>query len=162
MTYENNSKKMKSFVTKEGLEKIKKELHELKTIKRQEISRRIQEAKELGDLSENAEYAEAKEARALNEKRIAEIEKILRDAETISLKPSLANVVQIGSTIVVKNGNNAEKVLTIVGSNEANPVEGKISNESPLGMAFLGHKADEEVEVKTPSGTVNYKIIQIK
>ncbi len=157
-----NLKKIKNFVTKEGLEKIKKELGELKTIKRQEISRRIQEAKELGDLSENAEYAEAKEARALNEKKIAELEIILRDAETISIKPSLANVVQIGSTIVVKNGINKEKVFTIVGSNEASPIEGKISNESPLGTAFLGHKIGEEIEIKIPSGLTKYKIMQIK
>ncbi len=157
-----NAKKIKNFVTREGLEKIKKELRELKTIKRQEISRRIQEAKELGDLSENAEYAEAKEARALNEKRIAEIEIILRDAETISIQPSMSDIVQIGSTIVVQNGDKKEKVFTIVGSNEANPVEGKISNESPLGTAFLGRKPGEEINVKIPNGAINYKIIKIK
>lgn len=157
-----NTKKIKTFVTKEGLEKIKKELQELKTIKRQEISRRIQEAKELGDLSENAEYAEAKEARALNEKRIAEIEIILRDAETISIQPSMSDMVQIGSTIVVQNGDKKEKVFTIVGSNEANPVEGKISNESPLGTAFLGRKPGEEVDIKIPNGEIKYKIIKIK
>ena len=157
-----NAKKIKNFVTKEGMEKIKKELQELKTIKRQEISRRIQEAKELGDLSENAEYAEAKEARALNEKRIAEIEIILRDAETISIQPSMSDVVQIGSTIVVQNGNNKEKVFTIVGSNEANPVEGKISNESPLGTAFLGRKPGEEIDIKIPNGAIKYKIVKIK
>lgn len=157
-----NTKKIKTFVTKEGLEKIKKELQELKTIKRQEISRRIQEAKELGDLSENAEYAEAKEARALNEKRIAEIEIILRDAETISIQPSMSDTVQIGSTIVIRNGDKKEKVFTIVGSNEANPVEGKISNESPLGTAFLGRKPGEEVDIKIPNGEIKYKIIKIK
>ncbi|MCK5084835.1 MAG: transcription elongation factor GreA [Candidatus Pacebacteria bacterium] len=150
----------KQFITKEGLEKLKEDLNYLKTEKRQEISRRIQAAKELGDLSENAEYSEAKEQQALNEGRVAEMEETLKNAETIDDRHSRSDIVNIGSTIKVKNGEN-ERVLTIVGSNEANPSEGKISNETPLAMSFLGHKVNDKVEVETPKGEVAYLILNI-
>ena len=151
----------KQFITAEGLEKLKEELSYLKVTKRQDIAKRIQAAKELGDLSENAEYSEAKEQQALNEVKIAEMEETLKNAEMIDNRHSGSDVVQIGSTIKVKNGK-AERVLTIVGSNEADPSEGKISNESPLAMSFLGHKADDNIEVETPKGKVEYKIIEVK
>lgn len=150
-----------SFITQEGLEKLKKELHELKTTTRQEIARRIQEAKELGDLSENAEYVAAKEAQSLNDRRILELEKVIKEATTIKKEEGIVGIVQIGSTIVVEN-NKTTKQLTIVGSNEADPTQGKISNESPLGKAFLGHKTGDEVEIKVPSGVTKYKILEIK
>ncbi len=150
----------KQFVTKEGLKKLKEELNYLKTTKRQEIAKRIQAAKDLGDLSENAEYSEAKEQQALNEKRIAELEEILKNAQTIDDRHPKSNVVQIGSTITVRS-NKKERTFTIVGSNEANPAEGKISNESPLAMSFLGHKAGDKVEVETPKGKIVYSIISI-
>ena len=152
---------VKQYITAEGLEKLKEELNLLKTEKRQEIAKRIQIAKELGDLSENAEYSEAKEQQALNEVKIAETEEILKNAETIDDRHSRSNLVQIGSTIKVKNGK-SERVLTIVGSNEADPSEGKISNESPLAMSFLGRKAGDNIEVETPKGKVEYKIVEVK
>ncbi len=152
---------VKQYITAEGLEKLKEELNLLKTEKRQEIAKRIQVAKELGDLSENAEYSEAKEQQALNEVKIAETEEILKNAETIDDRHSRSNLVQIGSTIKVKNGK-SERVFTIVGSNEADPSEGKISNESPLAMSFLGRKAGDSVEVETPKGKVEYKIMEVK
>ena len=151
----------KKFITAEGLEKLKEELSYLKMTKRQDIAKRIQAAKELGDLSENAEYSEAKEQQALNEAKIAELEGTLKNAETIDDRHSRSDVVNIGSTIKVKNGK-TERVLTIVGSNEADPSAGKISNESPLAMSFLGHKVNEKIEVETPRGKVEYKIVEIK
>ena len=152
---------VKQFITVEGLEKLKEELSHLKRTKRQDIAKRIQAAKELGDLSENAEYSEAKEQQALNEVKIAEMEETLKNAEMIDDRHSRSDVVQIGSTIKVKNGK-AERVLTIVGSNEADPSEGKISNESPLAVSFLGHKVGDSVEVETPKGKAGYKIIEVK
>lgn len=148
-----------TYLSPEGIETLKKELQELKTKKRQEIAKRLQEAKDLGDLSENAEYFEAKEAQSLNENRIAELEELLKNAVVIKT-PSAEDIVRIGSTIETKLNNNVE-TFSIVGSAEAKPQEGKISNESPLGRAFLGKKAGDEVEVKTPGGIVKYKIIKI-
>lgn len=149
----------KTYLTEEGYKKLKEELDYLKTTKRQEIARRIHEAKELGDLSENAEYSAAKEAKAETETRISEIEKILKESIIIE-EPKKIGVVQVGSTIEVENDTGIRKYM-IVGRNEVNPAIGKISNESPLGAAFLGKKVDDKIEVKTPKGTTNYKIKQI-
>lgn len=149
----------KTYLTEEGYKKLKEELDYLKTAKRQEIARRIQEAKELGDLSENAEYSAAKEAKAETETRVSEIEQTLKDSVIIE-EPKKIGVVQIGSTIEVENSHGSGK-YTIVGRNEANPAIGKISNESPLGAAFLGKKLNDVVGVKTPKGTANYKIKKI-
>ncbi len=148
-----------TYLSPEGIETLKKELQELKTKKRQEIAKRLQEAKDLGDLSENAEYFEAKEAQSLNENRIAELEELLKNAVVIKT-PSTEDIIRIGSTVETKLNNSAE-VFSIVGSAEAKPQEGKISNESPLGRAFLGKKVGDEVEVKTPGGIVKYRIIKI-
>ncbi len=152
---------MKNFITKEGLKKLKEELNILKRKKRQEIAKRIGEAKEMGDLSENAEYAEAKEAQSLNEQQIAELEQTIRETALIDETRNKTTIVQIGSTVTVKN-NDQTKCFTIVGSSEANPSQGKVSNESPLGAAFLNHKIGDDIEVKTPGGTVKYKIIKIE
>lgn len=149
-----------TYLSQEGIEALKKELQELKTKKRQEIARRIQEAKELGDLSENAAYFEAKDAQSLNETRIAELEDLLKTAVVIE-EPTEEDIVHIGSTVEVKSGDKIE-IFTIVGSTEAKPIEGKISNESPLGRAFLNKRAGDEFEVKTPSGIIKYKIIKIE
>lgn len=152
------------YISPEGLEKLKKELSERKTIKRKEIAKRLEEAKALGDLSENAEYSAAKEAQAFNEGRIMELEEMVRETMVIS-RNGKAKEVQIGSIIEVKliRGSKSEKnIFTIVGGQEANPAEGKISNESPLGQAFLGRKAGDTIEVHTPRGKVKYKIISIK
>ena len=148
------------YLSAEGLEKLKNELHELKTAVRKDIAERIESAKALGDLSENAEYQEAKDAQSTNEVRIAELDEILREAVVIS-KNHRTDVVDIGSTVVVDSKNGAAS-YTIVGSEEADPRGGKISNESPLGKAFLGRKKGEDVEVKTPIGTQNFRIKEIK
>ncbi len=152
---------MKNFITKQGLEKLKKDLEHLKTAKRQEIAMALQKAKELGDLSENAEYTEAKEAQSFNEGRISELEEMIKNAATIKKTINNGGVVQIGSTIEIES-EKINKEYTIVGSEEADPVNGRISNESPLGMAFLGKKINDEVEIETPGGKMKYRILKIK
>ncbi len=152
---------MKNFITEQGLEKLKKELKRLKTIKRREIAQSLQKAKELGDLSENAEYSEAKESQSFNEGRISELEEIIKGAATIETSANQGDIVQIGSTVQVKNSN-INREYTIVGSEEADPTNGRISNKSPLGVAFLGKKTGDEVEIETPGGKIRYKILGIK
>lgn len=148
------------YLSKEGLEKLRQELHELKTKKRQEIAARLEHAKSLGDLSENAEYQETKEEQSLVESQIAELEETIRNAVLIQ-KNNKSDRVIVGSTVCL-NSDQGEQVYTIVGSEEANPDEGKISNESPLGKAFLGHAAGERIEVKTPGGVKTYEIMEIR
>jgi len=147
------------YISQEGLEEHKQELEELKT-KRQEIAKRLEEAKSLGDLSENQEYIAAKEAQAFNEGKIIELEQLLRDAVIID-KSRRPSVVQVGCLVEVKT-NGKSKAFTIVGSEEADPVNNKISNESPLGKAFLGHKEGDTITVEAPAGRVNYKITDIR
>lgn len=151
---------MSEYLSEEGLEKLKKELHELKTQKRQEIAARLEHAKTLGDLSENAEYQEAKEEQSLLESQIAELEDTMRNVLLIK-KDHRTDVVGVGSTVRVGR-DTGEETYTIVGSEEAKPAEGKISNESPLGKAFLGKKTGENVEVKVPAGMTVYKILEIR
>jgi len=151
---------MSEFISEEGLEKLKQELHELKTVKRQDIAARLEHAKSLGDLSENAEYQEAKEEQSLMETKIAELEEMVRSAVLIE-KSHRTDEVTIGSTVKVASSR-GEESYTIVGSEEANPLGGKISNESPLGKSFLGRKVGESVEVKTPGGIAEYKIVGIQ
>lgn len=147
------------YLSKEGLEQLKLELEELK-LKRQEIAQRLEEAKALGDLSENTEYLQAKEAQGFNEGKVLELEEVLKNAVLIS-KNGGNSIVQIGGTVEV-NSQGEKQTFTIVGSEEANPSQGKISNESPLGRAFLGHKAGDVIDVETPRGKANYKIISVK
>lgn len=151
---------MSEYISEEGLEKLKQELHELKTAKRQEIAARLEHAKTLGDLSENAEYQEAKEEQSLVESQIAELEEKIRNAVLIKSGPATDYAV-VGSTIRVRS-DRGEEAYTIVGSQESRPAEGKISNESPLGRSFLGHKVGDRVEVKTPAGAVFYEIVEIR
>lgn len=149
------------YITGEGLEKLKEELQQLKTERRQEIAKRIKEAKEMGDLSENAEYSEAREEQAANESKIVELEELIKNANIIKAPSKERGVVGIGSTVIaIFNG--TEREFTIVGSEEARPSEGKISNESPLGSSFLGKLKGETVEVSTPKGKIKYKIKDIK
>ena len=150
---------MSSYISQEGLKDLKERLHALKTEKRKEIAERLEHAKTLGDLSENAEYQETKEEQALVESQIAELEEMLRDAVVIH-KGSSIDKVAIGSTVVV-HSRHGEETYTIVGSEEASPAEGKISNESPLGKAFLGKQAGETAGVKTPGGATTYTIKKI-
>lgn len=151
---------MKYYVTKERLEELKAELERLKKEERSEIAERLKRAKEYGDLSENSEYTAAKDEQARLESQIIELENIIRNSEIIK-KISGKEIVQIGSTIEVKR---KDKIFeyTIVGSQEANPESNLISNESPLGRAFLDKKAGDIVKIETPGGIVEYKIIKIK
>jgi transcription elongation factor GreA len=150
----------KLFVTADGLKKIQEELDELKTTKRKEIAERIHEAKELGDLSENAEYIEAKEEQGFVETRILDLEQMLKNTEMISHTTNTSTV-QIGSTISVKSPAGTAE-YTIVGSSEADPIAHKISNESPMGQAFLGHNVGDTVTVHTPTGDILFEILSVK
>lgn len=149
------------FLTQEGLEKLETELQELKTVKRKEIAERIQEAKDLGDLSENAEYSDAKEEQGFIESRIMELEQMLKRVEVIATNAS-TGVVQIGSTVKAKDTLRTTWVFQIVGSSEADPSQHRISNESPLGKAFLNHSAGERVSVQAPGGNSEYTIVSIE
>lgn len=150
---------MAEYISVEGLEKLKHELHELKTAKRQEIASRLEHAKSLGDLSENAEYQETKEEQALVERQIADLEDMIRNAVVIKTTGATDHV-SIGSTVRVKS-DRGEETYKIVGSEEARPIEGKISNESPIGKMLLGSRVGDKVEVKTPGGSYQYEIVEI-
>ena len=151
---------MTKLLTPEGLKKIKEELEMRKTEMRQKIAATIKEAKEQGDLSENAEYTEAKRQQADNERRIMELESQIRTSEVANFVKG-SNVVQMGSKVKVKF-NGEEQVFEIVGSNEADPMVWKISNESPIGKVLLGKKAGDKVKAGTPSGEKEYEIIEVK
>jgi len=149
----------KQYVTKERLEEFKKELEELKNIKRNEVAQRLKQAKEYGDLSENSEYAEARDEQANVETRIFELEDLLKSAVIIE-KTEDNGVIQVGSVVTIKKGEKTS-VYTIVGKYEAKPEEGKISDESPLGKAFLKHKVGDSIKVTTPAGQMTYEILKI-
>lgn len=155
---------VQKYISQEDLEKLKKELQELKTVKRKEITERIEEAKSLGDLSENAEYIESREAQAFNEAKIRDLEETIKNSIIIGEQKnkSSGSAVQVGDTIEVKNEKGEKLTYTIVGSSGADPSQNKISNESPLGRAFLFRIPGEEVEVITPMGKAKYKIVGIK
>lgn len=150
----------KYLLTPEGLEKLNQELKTLVNDKRKEVIERIREAAAHGDLSENADYAQAREEQSFIEGRIQEIEDIIKNAEIISTN-SHHNNVSVGSTVCVKI-NGQEKKYTIVGSNEANPKEGKISNESLVGKSLLGKKTGEKFRIAAPAGEMDYEIISIE
>lgn len=151
---------MSTFVSTQGLEDLKKEFADRKNITRQEIAQKISSAKELGDLSENFEYHEAKEQQGQNESRIMELEQMIREAVLVHQKTGDLTL-SLGCTFTAEKDGD-KKVFQLVGSSEANPLEGKISNEAPIGQAFLGHKVGDVVEIKTPAGIFSYKIIEIK
>jgi transcription elongation factor GreA len=149
------------YLTPDGLEKFKKELDFLKNIKRKEIARRIERARDLGDLSENGEYQSAREEQSFTEGRVAELEHILRYGTIISHRGGENAVVSLGSSVVVLM-NGEEKIFTIVGAAEANPIQCKISNESPLGNTLLGKKVGESIEYEAPKGKITCKILEVK
>ena len=146
-------------ITQDGYNKLQEEFDYLTTVKRKEIAERIERAKELGDLSENAEYSEAKDTQALNEGRVLELAGILKNV-TIVDKTENNETVVMGSKVIVEV-KGEKKEYTIVSFNEADPMNGKISNESPLGVAFGGRRKGEKVIVETPRGSVEYKILKI-
>ncbi len=154
----------KNILTEEGLAKLEDELQDLKVVKRKEVAAKIKEAREQGDLSENAEYDAAKDEQRDIEIRIEEIEKILKNAEIVTNEDVDANAINIGSTVRIKDLEFDEEMeYKIVGSTEADVLGNKISNESPVGIALIGSKAGDTIEIETPNGEmVQYKILEIK
>ncbi|MDP1689476.1 MAG: transcription elongation factor GreA [bacterium] len=148
------------YLTKERLVELQEEVKNLKTEGRKATADRLKKAKDYGDLSENSEYSEAKEEQDRLERRIFELEEMLKNVSIIE-KPVDKTEVTVGATIKVMKGDK-ETLYNIVGSNETKPEEGKISNESPLGMAFLGKKVGDTVKIGTPGGEVLYKIVSIE
>ena len=146
-------------VTEEGLKKIEAELEKLKAADRPETVKRMAAARELGDLSENADYQDAREQLAFIEGRIEELEAMLRHAEVVAPKAGSA-VVQIGSTVTVESKGKTT-VYEVVGANEGDPLQGKLSAESPVGKALLNHASGDTVEVRTPTGTGSYTITKV-
>jgi len=148
------------YLTKDKKEELENELKHLTSVRRKEIASQLEYAKSLGDLSENAEYHQAREDQAAIEERIAHIEQILKNA--VVMDKHHAGLAEVGTTItVMKKGDKEERIFALVGSEEANSLEGRISNESPLGRAVLGKKAGDVVEVETPKGMVTYTLKKI-
>ncbi|PIP28810.1 transcription elongation factor GreA [Candidatus Kuenenbacteria bacterium CG_4_9_14_3_um_filter_39_14] len=153
----------KIYITLDGLQKLKDQLKYLINIERKNIAEHIQEAKELGDLSENAEYSAAKDEQAFLEMKIAELDSAIKNAVVIEENGNSGNgIVGVGSTVKFKDEADNKKECTIVGCHESDPLNNKISNESPIGRAFLGHKKGDTVEFQAPKGLVRYKILDIK
>jgi transcription elongation factor GreA len=148
-------------ITQEGKAKLEEELHYLETEKREEIGERIRVAREFGDISENSEYDDAKNEQAFMESRIAEINSILANAKVVD-SPKKTGKVGIGSTLTLEDAKGTKRVFTIVGGAEADAVNGKISNESPLGRAVLGHKKGDDITYEGPTGrTMNFKLVKV-
>jgi transcription elongation factor GreA len=150
-------------LTKEGYQRLKNEIEFLSTERRREIAERIKLAREFGDIAENAEYDTAKNEQAMLEARIAKLEERLAAARVIEKREISKDVVSVGATVRLRDVDAKQTVeYHIVGSAEANPAEQKLSNESPVGKAIMGHKKGETVEVVTPRGSLKYKILEIK
>lgn len=150
-------------LTQEGYDKLEEEVEFLKTVRRKEVAERIKVAISFGDLSENAEYDEAKNEQAQVEERIMKLENMIRKAVIIDESQIDVNIVTIGSIVKVNDVEFDEEVeYTIVGSAEADPYDGKISNESPVGKALLGRTVGDEVDVQVPDGTAKFKILEIR
>jgi transcription elongation factor GreA len=149
-------------LTKEGLEALENEFEYLKTVKRKEVSEKIKVALSFGDLSENSEYDEAKNEQAMVEARINELDAILKDVHIVDEGDISTDVVSLGTTVTLKNLKNGKvDSYKIVGSTEAAPMKKKISDESPVGKAVIGHKAGEVVDAEVPSGIIQYEILEI-
>lgn len=156
------AKQQTIMLTNEGLQNYEKELENLKTVVRKEVAEKIKVARSFGDLSENSEYDEAKNEQAMVEARIAEIEAILKNAQVIDESELTNEHIHIGSKIKVHDFDFDEDIeYQIIGSGEADPFNGKLSDESPVGSAFIGHKVGDIVEVTTPDGVVKFEILEI-
>jgi len=151
---------MEKYITAEGMEKLKKELVYLKETKRKEIAERLEKCISFGDLAENSEYHETKEAQGFLEGRILELEDLVKNAVIVSEEPK-NQFAQVGSTVLVKAGDATEE-FKIVGAEEADPIAGKISADSPLGRALINQPKGVIVEIKTPGGRMQYKIVKIE
>ncbi len=155
----------KNLLTREGLKKYEEELHFLKSVKMKEISQKIKEAKEQGDLSENAEYDAAKDEQGRVDARIKELEKLLKNAEVVDVEQTDGKIAKVsfGCTVKLLDKELKEEMeYTIKGSSEADSLNGSISNESPLGKALIGAKKGDTIEVEAPVGVVKYKILDVR
>lgn len=151
-----------TLLTDEGLKNYENELEYLKDVKRKEIAEKIKVARSFGDLSENSEYDEAKNDQAMLEARIAQIEAVLKNAKIIDDSELTNELIHVGSKVKVHDCEFDEDVeYQIIGSNEADPFEGRLSDESPVGAALLGHKVGDTVEVETPDGTIKFIVLEI-
>ena len=148
------------YLTPEGEAKLTAELADLTGPRREELAQRLRSAIQMGDLSENADYHKAKEDQAFLEGRIQEIESVLRNAVIIEKKSS--NIVEVGTTVTIQEGSFEPETFYVVGAKEADPRNGRISNESPIGSALMGHKVGETVEANTPGGKMKFKILKIE
>lgn len=149
------------YLTEEGAAKLKSELVELKGSKREDIAHRLREAISMGDLSENADYHKAKEDQAFLEGRIKELEYILQNAKIIEEKQGVRTIVEVGANVTIQEGENPPETYQVVGAKEADPRNGRISNESPIGRAILGKKPGDQVVAQTPAGPINLVILEI-
>lgn len=150
------------YLTAEGAARMKAELAQLKSVERDEISKRLRAAIQMGDLSENADYSKAKEDQAFLEGRIQELDYILNNAIIIDEDKGNREIVEIGATVTIQEGDYEPETYFLVGAKEADPRNGRISNESPFGKALLGAKKGETVSAETPGGTVKLKILKIE
>jgi len=151
-----------TFLTPEGLEKLKAELDHLQSVRRPQVAEQIHRAKELGGTVDNAEYDDAKNEQAFVEGRILTLENMIKSATLIKEEKSPSSFVKLGSKVRVRNPDGEEENYTIVGSAEASPNEGRISNESPVGSALLGKRVGDEVEAEAPAGTLKLQVIAIE
>ena len=149
-----------TYLTPEGAEKLRAELKELTGPRREELAQRLRSAIQMGDLSENADYHKAKEDQAFLEGRIQEIEAVLRTA--VIIEKTKSDYVTVGSTVTVQEDNFTPETYYLVGAKEADPRNGKISNESPIGRALMEHKVGDVVEAETPGGKIRFKILKIE
>ena len=152
----------KHYLTKEGEQRLREELAELEGPQRQEMARRLRDAIQMGDLSENADYIKAKEDQGFLEGRIQELKHILRYATIIEEHGNGYDAVDIGATVTIQEEDFPKEVYHLVGSKEADPGNGRISNSSPIGQALMGKKVGDTVAVETPSGTIYFKILKIE
>jgi transcription elongation factor GreA len=149
-------------LTREGLRQLEEELDQLIRVRREQVAERIRQAREFGDIAENAEYTEAKNEQSLVEGRIATLEAMIRNAVVIENEPRQEGVAAVGARVVVEFEDGDRTAYSIVGPAEADPLHGRISNESPLGRALIGHRAGDEVEWSSPSGTSRVKILAVE
>jgi len=151
-----------SYLTADGLEKLKIEVAQLKGAAREDLSRRLREAIQMGDLSENADYIQAKEEQGFLEGRIQELDQILSNVVIIEEKDKKTNTIDIGSIVTVQESTFPEEKYFLVGPKEADPLNGRISYESPIGKSLLGHKLNDEIKIETPGGSIRLVVKKIE
>lgn len=149
------------YLTAQGAQRLKKELSELKGPAREEIARRLRSAIQMGDLSENADYHKAKEDQGFLEGRIQELEYLLKNATIVAESSAPREVVEVGATITIQEENYPPEIYLMVGAKEADPRNGKISNESPIGRALMGNRVGDVVVAETPGGSITFTILKI-